>query len=200
MQEMQDYAKYVLEEDIIRAETERQQQFHREEMNAKVSEENRMLAKEWQKILKQEREEEKKLEDLETHHIYTSPFFCEETDYTKSAISEHRVRLDHFKGFSPEKTKSITDENALVVAEKEALCKDEDEREREWASRQNDMVAEMAEMERIKQKVMEDDNKIQEETLKIQREELKQKQEEMKRDRFGAVDYGFFQKFGTSCR
>ena len=80
------------------------------------------------------------------------------------------------------------------------MCKDEDEREREWASRQNDMVAEMAEMERIKQKVMEDDNKIQEETLKIQREELKQKQEEMKRDRFGAVDYGFFQKFGTSCR
>lgn len=195
-----EYAEYVFAEDKIRCELYEQEQMNRAQMEQEVMLENLKLAEERRKRKQDERKMEKAMESTETEFVSLSPFFCEDTDYAQSALSDTRVRPDHFKGFTPEKTKSIFDANASVVVEKEVATKRENELEQEWAEHQSEMIKKMEEMELARNLLIEKDNQVQAETIALQREELKRRQREMGRDKFGEIGIGFFQKFGTSCR
>ena len=199
-QKQNEYSKYVMDEDKLRCQMAKEEQGHRQEVENMVQMENRRLAEERQGRQRETQEKERLLEDSETRHVITSPFFCEETDYAQSVVSEHRVRPDHFKGFTTERMNSIIEANDSVVAEKEALRREEDMIEQGWAAKQSEMVLRMEEVEKKKRQLVAEENKIQADTLKTQREELKQKQIKMEQDRFGSIGNGFFQKFGTSCR
>lgn len=196
----EDYAKYVFEEDKARCAVACEEQNHRKKVQRAVMEENLRLANEHQRQKVKHVEQERRLEEKETRHIFASPFFCEDTDYARSAVADHRVRPDHFKGFTKEEIKHTFMENDNVVAEKEELKRCTEDMEKDWAMEQNKMVEQMDTMERRKQEAIASENKLYIETINKQRDESKQKKQEMDRDRFGAVGNGFFQKFGTSCR
>ncbi len=195
-----EYAEYVITEDKIRCEIHDQEKIHRANTKVDIMVENMRLAEERRRRKQEEKTRDKELEAAETNFVQTSPLFCEETDFAKSALSDNRVRPDHFKGFSPKKSKAIIDANVSVAAEKEYHTRMELQREEEWAAQQAEMIQKMEEIEKAKQLVIEEDNLIQAKTLKAQREELKEKQANMEKERFGAIGNGFFQKFGTSCR
>lgn len=194
------YSQYVISEDKLRCEIHEQEQSLRSKENVDVMLENLHLAEERRARMNAEKEMEIQLEKAETKFVQTSPLFCEETNYAKSALSEKRVRPDHFKGFSLSRSKEIIDENASVVVEKKKLVEAEKRREHEWAIQQDEMIKKMVEIETERNLVIKEDNEIQANTLKLQREELKLKQEAMEKEKFGAIGRGFFQKFGKSCR
>ncbi len=194
------YSKYILEEDRIRCEIADEEEKHRRQMEISLMIDNKRLAEESKKRRDEFERNEKQLDDEETKGIIASPFYCEDTNYSKSAVSDHRFRPDHFKGFTSVTLKSIIDANESVVSEKIAMREELERREQIWAEKQKDMAAQMEEAEREKIQLQEQENKIQEKTLMKQREELREKQLQMERDRFGSIGNGFFQKFGTSCR
>ncbi len=162
--------------------------------------ENLRLAEERRARMKAEREMEKELEMAEKSFVDHSPLYCEETNYAKSAMSDNRVRPDHFKGFTSSRSKAIIDSNAAVIIEKEKIMAREKQLEDEWAKQQEAMIKKMEEIEMERTLVLKQDNEVQARTLKLQRQELKMKQQAMEKEKFGAIGRGFFQKFGTSCR
>jgi len=198
--EKDDYSKYIIEEDQMRCNIAEDEERHRRDVMRSVMLENKQLADARQKKKQEIYEQEKQNDYEETKAVTTSPFYCEDTNYAKSAISDHRFRPDHFKGFSPETLKSIIANNDSVVEEKNTLQEEERIREDFWAEKESQMILQMEEAERHKKLLQVEENKVQSETLTKQREELKQKQLQMKEDRFGSIGQGFFQKFGTSCR
>ena len=195
-----EYSQYVIAEDELRCEIYKEEKAHRAEIEANIMIENLKLAEERRIREQDEKKREKELEAAENMFVEKSPFFCEETDYAKSMLSESRVRPDHFKGFCPKKSKAIIDANVSVAAEKDLFIKTEYQREQKWASHQAYIIEKLEEIEEARNKSIEEDNKIQAETIMTQREELKEKQRIMERQRFGEISNGFFQKFGTSCR
>lgn len=199
-QDKREYSKYVIEEDRMRCDMAKEKERHRRDLDISVMMENKQLAEDRQKRRNEIEQNEKQIDDEETRGTIISPFYCEDTDYAKSAVSDHRFRPDHFKGFATETLKSISDDNELVVAEKIFLKEEEERREQFWVEKQREMISQMEEVERKKRQLQDEDNKVQAETLLKQCEELKQKQLQMEQDRFGDIGNGFFQKFGTSCR
>ncbi len=199
-QKEEDYARCVIEEDKLRYEVALEKQEQRAEIQASVNSDNLQLTNERRRQMLENLNEAKRLEAEEMKYVLTSPFFCEDTNYTKSAISGHRVRPDHFKGFSNGQIKEVFQLNDEVVKEKEALRMEEKALENRWATQQMELIAYTEEMEKKKQENIAKENKIQADTIKIQREESKKKKAQMDQDRFGSIGYGFFQKFGTSCR
>lgn len=199
-QKEEDYARCVIEEDKLRYEVALEKQQERAEIQASVNSDNQQLSNERRKQMLENQNEAKRLEGEEMKYVLTSPFFCEDTNYAKSALSGHRVRPDHFKGFSNGQIKEVFQLNDEVVKEKEALRMEEKALENKWAMQQMELIAYTEEMEKRKQDNIANENKIQAATIQIQREELKQKKAQMNQDRFGSIGYGFFQKFGTSCR
>lgn len=195
-----EYSQYVIAEDKLRCEMYEQEQSMRAKQDLDVMVENLKLAEERRARMKAETEMEKQLEKAEATFVQTSPLFCEETDFAKSALSDNRVRPDHFKGFSSKRCKAIIDANADVVVEKEKLTELKRQQENDWATQQAEMVRKMEEVEVERNLLIKQENEIQSKTLKLQREELKKKQDTMEREKFGAIGHGFFQKFGTSCR
>jgi hypothetical protein len=195
-----DYSQYVIAEDKIRCEMHEQEKLNRAKKEEEIMMENLKLAEQRRIRKQEEKQRDKELEAAETRFVNTSPLFSEETDYSKSALSDLRVRPDHFKGFSLLKSKAIIEANASVAAEKEYFIGLEQQREQEWAEREADMIQNMEEMEMARKTLVEEDNKIQADTLRAQRAELKEKQRKMEKEKFGDISIGFFQKFGTSCR
>ena len=200
-QDMNEYSQHVIEEDKMRCDMAKEKELHRRHMAVSVMMENKQLAEEMKKRRSDFEREEKQMNEEETKGIMTSPFYCEDTDYAKSVVSDHRFRPDHFKGFEKDTLKSIIHGNETVVAEKILLQEEEQKREQLWADEQREMIMQMELLESERMKLKEEENKLQAETLLKQREELKQKQLQMKRESFGSIGEGnFFQKFGTSCR
>lgn len=199
-EEENEYSEYLLAEDKLRCEMHLHEQSLRTKQDMDVMMENLKLAEERRARMEAERETEKELEKNETNFVQTSPLFCEETNFAKSALSDNRVRPDHFKGFSSARNKAIIDANAKVVEEKQQIIELERQQERNWAVQEAEMINKMEEIEIERNLLMKQDNEMQARTLKLQREELKAKQDAMEREKFGEIGFGFFQKFGTSCR
>lgn len=185
----------------MRCELENEKERSKTESEASVKIENIQLATR-RKMERMSRERaEKDLEEAESSHVQSSPFFCEDTDYAKSVTAHHRVRPDHFKGFSKDQVKTIYEENDQVLAAKTQSKKDDEEMTKYWDQQQWQVGQLMDERENEKEKAKLANNRRQLETLKIQCEQLKEKQRNMEKDRFGSISNdGFFQGFGTSCR
>jgi len=194
------YDKVVLEQNAISCHQAQQDEYRRSELKRAVQAENAARAEEERRM---RRLEEKQLAETHRAHVgsqHSNPFLSEDTDYAKSAISDHRVRPDHFKGFSNDQVQLLVKGNADVLAEKMAAKKEAEMKEAEWNEYQEDLLRAAEELDRQKDEEKREQIRQQNEELQAQREELKKKQEQMKRDRFGAIGQGFFQGFGTSCR
>ena len=197
----EDYANYIISEDNVRCELENEKERTRNEIEASIKRENLQLATRRQLEKMSQEQAEKELEEVESNHVKSSPFFCEETDYAKSFTANHRVRPDHFKGFIADQVKTIYEENDQVLAAKIQSKKDAEEMEMCWDEQQWQVVQLMNERENEKEKARLGNERLQAETWKIQCEQLQQKQRNMEKDRFGSISKdGFFQGFGTSCR
>ena len=140
------------------------------------------------------------LNSMELKHNEEDPFINEETDYGKSAVSDYRVRPDHFKGFSKEQVRHIYKDTEEIAEQQRARRDAEREEEIMWGRHQQAVTRVMEENALKEKEELDYLNKIRKEELELQREHQKQKREEMKRDRFGRIDHGFFQGFGSSCR
>lgn len=188
----QQEAQKILDEDQFRHKRAIEEEAERCRLNKLVMMENKHLAKLNFKIQEDIIRKEKETEDEETRNIFSSPFFCEETG--------HHFRPDHFKGFSPDKIKTIIQANAILIKEKEESKQKEIEKDQIWDELQSRMLHQMDEVEQVKVHADKENQKDITLTLQNQRKELKQRQIQMERAKFGEIGYGFFQKFGTSCR
>jgi len=187
------YSEYVLAEDTLRCEMARTEKSHRSELEASVKSQNIELAF-------KRREEEKRLRALEIKEAQSSLLLFEETKLSENALDVHRVCPDSFSGFSKVQVQTIYRENALLGKEREKKRDEEKLIEEQWSRHQEELVKKMEECEMLKQEMIEKENCVQAEVLRVQREELKKKKELMAKERFGSIEQGFFQKFGTSCR
>lgn len=189
-----EYAKYILEEDRVRCEVALEEQKQRRESEISVMHENKRLAEE------RRRKQHQQIKDDNDKKVATSPFFCEDTEHLRSTFSDNRVRPDHFKGLSSDQLQSIINDNETLVKERKKKLEEEMQIEHDWEELLTAQMGQMEEQEQHKLKIREEDNKVQVETLKMQQEEMIKKQQQMEKDRFGGIEYGFFQKFGASCR
>ena len=196
-QAIDEYAQHVLAEDAVRCDIAKEQEEAHRSCELYFRSENERLAEERRLRNQSEDEESQKLKEMETLYVQKSPFYCEDSDYGKSMLAEHRVRPDHFKGFDKDKIKSLYDENKTLLAEKEARQKNEQEMEATWAEQQAQMLEQMEAHEREKQKIDSEEIKRQIDTLDAQKKISEQKKKAAEKDRFGSIGDGFFQKFGT---
>lgn len=186
--------KQIIEEDRIQRMSAIQEQAEYCRQNKLLMLENKHLASIKKKLQHDIISKEKEIEDEEIRNMMSSPLICEET------ISKHNFRPDHFKGFSPEKIKAIIQTNSILIQEKENSKESGFKEDKLWDQMQSAMLCQMEEAEQIKFIADEEQKKAIALTIHNQRKELKEKQLQMERDKFGEIGYGFFQKFGTSCR
>lgn len=191
--EIKHYSDYILEEDNLRSMLEEEASKENQEFLKSMQMDNLKRA--------EEVKEKKKIDDLmdkeeklnEVLLAISDPFLSEETNFSK-------VRPDHFKGFSKDQIKYIFRENDAVLAEKKRLKKKAEEVSKQWDTHQDAILQEMEKAEFERQLKVKHENQVQVKTLKIQRQLLREKQAQMKKEKFGAIEEGFFQKFGQSCR
>ena len=195
-----DYDKVVLEQNAISCHEAQQEEHRRAELKRVVQNENAARAKEVRRMRELERKQFAETNRAQVVDQNSNPFLSEDTDYAKSAISNHRVRPDHFKGFSKEQVQRFVKGNDEVMKEKMAAKKQAEMEEAQWNDYQKELLRVAEEEEKRKGEENRERIHEQNEELQAQREDLKKKQEQMKRDRFGAIEQGFFQGFGTSCR
>lgn len=149
---------------------------------------------------KQQSEENERLNKMEAETNSKSAFLNENTAAGISALADYRVRPDNFKGFNKEQTAWIYKDNERVHDEKIAKSNREKQTEQEWADHQMNVSRVMEAAEQQDKEHRDYVNKLQSADLMEQRVELKAKQEQMRKDKFGEINEGFFQGFGTSCR
>ena len=136
-------------------------------------------------------------DESEIAKAMSDPFLGEDREKGRRG---HRFSPDHFKGLTEGQVAALYRENGQVVSEKEARRQEEREEERMWEEQRRGVLREMEEAECLRQLHVAREMGIQKEILEVQRKELREKQERMKQDKFGKIEEGFFQGFGTSCR
>lgn len=194
-EEQKKYAEFVQEEDNLRSILEEKEAKYNYDVLKSVQMDNLKRADDTRNKREHENKMDKKQKADEVKYAISDPFLTEETDFSKS-----KFRPDLFKGFSKDQIKYIFQENDAVLREKAMLRKRAQDERENWDAYQADIVYEMEKSEYERKLKVRHDNQLQAETLKIQRKELKEKQDRMIKDKFGAVEEGFFQKFGRSCR
>mmetsp|Transcript_59037 Transcript_59037/g.69002 ORF Transcript_59037/g.69002 Transcript_59037/m.69002 type:complete len:115 (+) Transcript_59037:173-517(+) len=80
-------------------------------------------------------------------HLTSDPFLSEETGISKSSIAEHRVRPDHFKGFSKTQVRCIYEQNEAVIKAKNRVKDTERLEEINWTEHQKAVQHDMEEVE-----------------------------------------------------
>ena len=104
------------------------------------------------------------------------------------------------KDFRKKKIKEIYRENDAVVEEKRDIFSQEAKLEADWAKYHAEMVREMEDAEKLKQRMVAEENRIHREILAHQKEELNRRKAEMKNARLPEIGTDFFKRFGQSCR
>ena len=115
-------------------------------------------------------------------------------------LGEKTIRKDHFKGFDKEALESIQRGNQQVIYEKNRIMQQQNHNEKQWAVYEKNVQRFRETENMMNQLKVKERNNLQADILRKQREELAQKQKQMELDKFGAIEDGFFNKFGTSCR
>eukprot|EP00592_Proboscia_alata_P006046 CAMPEP_0194352798 /NCGR_PEP_ID=MMETSP0174-20130528/1246_1 /TAXON_ID=216777 /ORGANISM="Proboscia alata, Strain PI-D3" /LENGTH=280 /DNA_ID=CAMNT_0039121097 /DNA_START=305 /DNA_END=1147 /DNA_ORIENTATION=+ len=194
------YSEYVLAEDALRANIENEEQHERIEINKSVQYENLTQSNTLREFSRNEKMKELHADKKMISHLTSDPFLSEETGISKSSIAEHRVRPDHFKGFSKTQVRCIYEQNEAVIKAKNRVKETERLEEINWTEHQKAVQHEMEEAELQHLQNIKNTNDVQEQYLTKQRIEQKEKQDKMKKEKLGEIENGFFQGFGTSCR
>jgi hypothetical protein len=185
------YAQQLLHDDALRVLKAQEEEHLQKHLKKCIQEENIKL-------------QEQKL----TQNTQMSPsdqdhqtIFCETSDDTSLChFQQNKIRPDHFKGYSKEALSQIIHENDAVVMTKHQI-RLMDERENEkWAQYEQDVLR-AQEVNAILQQETRRREKIENAAfLEQQRLEQKMNRDFLKSSRFGHIESGFFESFGTSCR
>ena len=193
------FAQSVLWQDEVRKQIENEVSDTRAKRTKDIQGANLNRSQQIRQEKRKEREELLKLDQNLLDHVNSNTSLGEQTDL-KSSCTSHRVRTDHFTGFGKDQVRCIFEANDRVVEEKQKQERDDAEKEKYWATYNEELRQEMEEIEWQREQRRLEANSVQAGILKQQREELKTTQENMKQERFGVITDGFFQRFGTSCR
>ena len=194
------YHQYLTAVDQMRAEMEDAEKARVKSEKMMVRAMNEARASEVADTKAADKELNDKLNEMELKHVMESPFINEETDFGKSAVSDYRVRPDHFKGYSKDQVRYIFKENEVVLDAHKKAKQEAVDVEKAWGKHQA-AVTYMMEQNEQSQKVQRDYvNKLQAEDIARQRLVQAEKKVQAEKDRFGSIDGGFFKGFGNSCR
>ncbi|KDO22871.1 hypothetical protein SPRG_12008 [Saprolegnia parasitica CBS 223.65] len=111
-----------------------------------------------------------------------------------------RVRVDHWKGLSPEQAKAVVFSNEAILAAKQAKREMERDAELEESRQQDLLRRQMAQYEYEAEKKRVQQTLEVQQTLKRQAEEAKERERRQKDLSQGKIEKGFFNSFGTSFR
>jgi hypothetical protein len=164
-----------------------------------IQEENLRKANE-KKTTKEHETERKLVEERDVvMRDKTDTFLAEKSSHI-SALSEHRVRPDHFKGLNDKERRAIFRGNDALIDAKKRAVEEEAKCEERWADKERMALIEQDCIQRqIDQKKLEA-NTHQVTILQQQQREAKERHEENRKEIFGSIQTEFFQNFGTSCR
>jgi len=110
------------------------------------------------------------------------------------------VRKDMFRGFNDAQKRRIIQENEALLAQKRAAMEAERGSENQWLIQQMMTQAAMEQANIDQMRMRGEETMLNLEIIKRQKELQQQKKDASVKARFGGIEPGFFDKFGTNCR
>lgn len=110
------------------------------------------------------------------------------------------VRKDMFRGFNAEQQRRIIQENEILLSQRRAAHEAEKGRENQWYMQQVLTSQAMEHANLAEKRLQQEETQHNLEVIKQQMAMQQQKREMNAKSRFGSIEPGFFNKFGSSCR
>lgn len=201
VEERMAYARHVLDQDEVLAEMERREAEERAFMAKSVQQYNREQAEKSKLEKMIQKQDDKADGEALIEQAKQSSFLTEDISVAQSALSPHRYRPDHFKGFDSGLVEHIYRENDAVLSERQEAQLEEREYEEEWDKHEASVMEKLEEAERDQVAQARENNLQRAIFLELQKKELLEKQRQSERDRFGEISVeagGLFANFGTS--
>jgi len=123
-------------------------------------------------------------------------------DNQELAIDEHGriIRKDMFRGFNAAQQRRIIQENEMLLEQKRAAREAEAGSEHQWLMQQYLTIQAMEQANIAESRMRKDELMLNLEIINQQKELQRQKKDTSNKDRFGSIEPGFHDKFGSSCR
>ena len=194
-QDEEEYAQLIKAVDRLREETEIEEKMMRSELNRYVVEENKILADEqkqkqqaWNKIGPAIGNGRNILSDLDDNIV-------------PSVVDGNKIaHKDAFRGLTKAQQHMILKQNDDIIAEKREAERQKKAKEDEYVKHSNHVLRAMDLIRFQEEQMKAEETAAVLSTLKSQQEEHRKKTEISRKDKYGAVNEGFFKSFGASCR
>ena len=194
------FAEYLGSVQEARGALENEETDARKMQTHAMKDDNRALAAEVRAKLAAAAGENAAANARELAHMNRNQMLCEDTAVGESAMGEHRVRRDHFKGFSKEQTLQVYHENAMVLEEKRAIKASEGEDDRAFVAQHEELRKLVEETEYAQKQdhrqILAEHSKY----LEAQREEQAKLRATEKKESKGHIGPGLMDGFGCSWR
>eukprot|EP01029_Cantina_marsupialis_P028974 TRINITY_DN778284_c0_g1_i1.p1 TRINITY_DN778284_c0_g1~~TRINITY_DN778284_c0_g1_i1.p1 ORF type:complete len:365 (-),score=125.07 TRINITY_DN778284_c0_g1_i1:169-1263(-) len=201
MEERRQHAKEIDEMTRMMQEKEQDAAIDRMRRNLDVRDENMFLAMERKR---QERENKQREDDYNRRHLETihrSSLITEDTAQQQSHANPHRLRGDHFKGFSDEQLASIRETQKQQMEELQQKRADERAADREEGRRLSSLVDSATGLMINQLRDTMTNNGDVAMSLKAQQRDARMRMQREKSDRQGLnIESNFFDKFGSTLR
>lgn len=193
------YADMLRAIEDIRDVAEKEEQDMRKYLKLSVKEQNDMLAA----SRRNRWDEEKKAWTSLPIEVKAAATSIDLRDNKNVAIDEQTgriIRRDMFRGFNEAQQRRIIQENEEVLDQKRALRLAEAQSEEQWLMQQSLTQQAMEHATIAEAQLRHDETMHNLDVIKQQIELQNAKKAASKQQRFGAVEPGFFDHFGSSCR
>jgi hypothetical protein len=194
------YNQYLSAVNDMREQIEMNEQQRVKEDRYTVRQLNQMRAAEKEELRQKEAELNDFLNNREFEYIKNDAFINEETDASQSTLASYRVRPDHFKGFNKAQTMYIYKKNEELVGHNKDAKAEERAEADAWANHTKQVVRMMEQNEEYSRNQTAYRNQVVAEEIGEQRRVQQERKEQSRADKFGAINGGYFDGFGTSCR
>jgi len=186
------YAEMIKAIDEIRAQTEREEKELRKYIQSSVREQNQELA-----VHQKERNHNRN----NFHDVSKTSLDLFNEDRTTAYNEQGRIiRVDMFKGFSEEQRKKILLENQNFIRARSDLRDQEKQRDYEYMMQQVFALRAMEQAEYEEKCIREMQDKDRLDFLRTQIDDQANDRAKWNKTKYGSIEPGFFESFGTSCR
>lgn len=193
-QDHEEYAQLIKAVDRLREETEIEEKMMRDQLNRYVVEENKTLAQE-QRL--RSREWNKIGPSMNGRNILSDL----DDNVVPAVVNGDKIaHKDAFRGLTKAQNYMILKQNDDIIAEKQEAERQRKIKEDEYVKHSNHVLRAMDLIRLQEEQMKADETAAVVSTLKSQAEEHKKKAELSRKDKYGAVNEGFFRSFGASCR
>ena len=140
------------------------------------------------------------LERAEVSARLYDPSLIETTSTAKSRLGDHRYRPDHFKGLAREQVRDIIASNEAIIAANKLAKEEGKDADVDYDNSQAELLRLAHEDEEQHQATVRRAAMEHAEELLAMRDVEREKIRKSKEDRFGYIQGGYLDGFGTSCR